>query len=215
FIPRADAVARRALALAAMALACACGGQARPAAGPAPAPPPAQSVGPMDIAGQRVLVLPVQQVAGVPQSRADATREVMFALTERNARVRWITPDDLRAALRRSPGYADDPDVLPNDAFRHHRERYVVEPLGGLLRRYSALMDARLALVLQSAQWLPAAAPDSGGFVRMSAVLVDTRTGNVVWWGDADGPRRPAPDASALPAAAGVLAARMLVPGSN
>lgn len=211
--------APRALVLAAAALACACGGRAAPPAGPAPAPPPppppAQSVGPMDIAGQRVLVLPMQIVSGVPQTRADATREALFALGERNARVRWVDPEQLRAALRRAPGYAEDPDVLPSDAFRHHRERYVVEPLGGVLRRYSALMDTRLVLILQSAQWLAAAAPDSGGAVRMSAVMIDTRTGNVVWWGDADGSRRPAPDASALPAAASVLAARLVVPGSN
>jgi hypothetical protein len=81
-----------------------------------------------------------------------------------------------------------------------------------VLRRYSALMDTRLVLIPQAAQWLPAAAPDSGGAVRMSAVMIDTRTGNVVWWGDADGPRRPSPDATALTAAASALAARMVVP---
>jgi hypothetical protein len=126
-----------------------------------------------------------------------------------------VEPDQLRSALRRSPGYADDPDVLPSDAFRHHHERYVVEPLGGLLRRYSALMDLRLVMILQSAEWLPAAAPDAGGAVRMAAVVVDTRTGNVVWYGEADGQRRDSPDAAALATAAAALAGRMLVPGSN
>ena len=214
--PSRRRLAGRALILALAAIAPACGGRATPPAnGPAPAPKLAETVGPMDIGGQRVLVLPVQTVAGVPQTRADATREVLFALGERNGRVRWIEPDQLRSALRRSPGYADDPDVLPSDAFRHHRERYVVEPLGGLLRRYSALMDARLVLIPQSATWLPAAAGDGSGSVRMAAVMIDTRTGNVVWYGEADGPQRPTADASALPGAAAALASRMLVPASN
>ena len=209
-------LAARALILALVAIAPACGGRATPPAnGPAPTPQLGESVGPMDISGQRVLVLPVQSVAGVPQTRADATREVLFALGERNARVRWIEPEQLRAALRRAPGYADDPDILPSDAFRHHRERYVVEPLGGLLRRYSALMDTRLVLIPQSATWIPAAAGDGSGTVRMAAVVIDTRTGNVVWYGEADGPQRPAADASALPGAAAALAARMLVAASN
>jgi hypothetical protein len=201
------------LALVVAALASACGGQTPPPAAapaPAPAPRPAQSVGPMDIGGQRVLVLPMQVTSGIPQTRADATREALFALGERNDRVHWIPPEQLRSALQRAPGYADDPDVLPSDAFRHHRERYVVEPLGGLLRRYSALMDTRLALILQSAEWLPAAA--GGGTIRMSAVMIDTRTGNVVWYGDADGQQRPEPDAAALATAASALAGRMLVP---
>ncbi|HEX6749506.1 MAG TPA: hypothetical protein VF092_19575 [Longimicrobium sp.] len=213
--PSRRRVAIRALILALAAIAPACGGRGTPPGGPAPTPKLAETVGPMDIAGQRVLVLPVQTVAGVPQTRADATRELLFALGERNARVRWIEPDQLRSALRRSPGYADDPDVLPSDAFRHHRERYVVEPLGGLLRRYSALMDARLVMIPQSATWLPAAAGDGSGNVRMAAVMIDTRTGNVVWYGEADGPQRPTADASALPGAAAALAGRMLVAASN
>ncbi|HSU13267.1 hypothetical protein [Longimicrobium sp.] len=208
---RRTRLAPRALLLALAALATACGGQAPPAAAQAPTPRLAPTVGPMDISGQKVLVLPVQSVSGIPQTRADATREALFALAERNARVRWVDPDMLRSALRRSPGYADDPDFLPSDAFRHHHERYVVEPLGGLLRRYSALMDTRMALILQSAEWLPAAA--GGGAVRMAAVVVDTRTGNVVWYGEADGANRPEPDAAALASAASALAGRMLVPG--
>jgi hypothetical protein len=206
-----------ALALALVAAsASACGGQAgAPATSPAPAPRPAQSVGPMDISGQRVLILPVQSVSGTGGTRADATREVVFALGERNDRVHWVSPDQLRSALQRSPGYADDPDVLPSDAFKHHRERYIVEPLGGLLRRYSALMDTRMVLIPQSAQWIPNADGSAGGVIRMAAVVIDTRTANVVWYGEADGQPRPAPDAGALATAAASLAAHLLVPGGS
>jgi hypothetical protein len=163
----------------------------------------------MSLAAAKVLVLPMQSVTGLPQTRADVTREVLAALARRDDRTQWIGPDQLRAALRRNPGYADDPDALPADAFRHHQERYVAEPLGSVLRRYSALMDTRLVLVLQSAQWLAAA---DDGVVRLSATMVDSRNANVVWFGEADGAITVDPhDARALTSAADALAARMVV----
>jgi hypothetical protein len=194
------------------ALAAACGGQARPAAGPAPAAAqrPATSVAAMQLAGQKVLVLPLQTASGVGQPRDAVTREILFALGERDAATQWIDPDRLRGALRRSPGYAADPDALPSDAFRHHQERYVVEPLAGLLRRYSALMDVRLVLIPQSAQWLPSA-DGTSGVVRISATVVDTRSSNVVWWGEADGVPAPQPGPAPVATAAAALAARMVV----
>jgi hypothetical protein len=164
----------------------------------------------MQLAGQKVLVLPVQAAAGVGAPREAVTREVLFALGERDAGTQWIDPDRLRTVLRRSPGYAPDPDVLPGDAFRHHQERYVVEPLAGLLRRYSALMDVRLVLIPRSAQWLPSA-DGAGGVVRLSATMIDTRSGNVVWWGEADGAPAAQPGPAAVATAASALAARMVV----
>jgi len=164
----------------------------------------------MQLAGQKVLVLPVQAASGVGEPRDAVTREILFALGERDAATQWIDPDRLRGALRRSPGYAADPDALPTDAFRHHQERYVLEPLAGLLRRYSALMDVRLVLIPQSAQWLPSA-DGASGVVRLSATMVDTRSANVVWWGEADGTPAPQPGAASVATAAAALAARMVV----
>ena len=203
---------RTVVALALAALASACGGQAQPAPGPAPAaaPRPAQSVAAMQLTGQKVLVLPVQAAAGVGEPREAVTREILFALGERDAATQWIDPERLRGVLRRSPGYAADPDVLPVDAFRHHQERYVVEPLASLLRRYSALMDVRLVLIPQSAQWLPSA-DGTGGVVRISATMVDSRSSNVVWWGEADGAPAAEPGPAPVATAAAALAARMVV----
>jgi hypothetical protein len=204
---------RRSTAVVLLAIAAACGGgQARPAAAPAPAPAPrpATSVAAMQLAGQKVLVLPIQAVSGVGEPRDAVTREILFALGERDGATQWIDPDRLRGALRRSPGYAADPDALPTDAFRHHQERYVLEPLAGLLRRYSALMDVRLVLIPQSAQWLPSA-DGTSGVVRLSATVVDTRSANVVWWGEADGTPAPQPGAAPVATAAAALAARMVI----
>src|SRR5690349_12310226 len=124
-----NAVLSRGCVLVLCAAVYACGGQARPAEGPAPAPRPAQAVAPMDLGGQKVLVLPVQIAAGVGEPRDEVTREVLFALGERDSRSEWIGPDRLRSALQRAPGYAPDPGVLPSDAYRHHQQRYVIEPL--------------------------------------------------------------------------------------
>jgi len=211
---RAPVRALAAAASLALALA-ACAGAPRQASAQRAAPKPAQSVAAMELSGQKVLVLPAQAALGIPQTRADITRELLFALGEQDARTQWIDPERLRAALRRAPGYAEDADALPGESFRHHGDRYMQGNLGLLVRRYSALMDVRLVLIPQSAQWLPAADSASGGVVRLSAVMVDARSSNVVWYGEADGQPRPQPDAAALATAAAALATRIVVSGDR
>src|SRR4051794_10492604 len=120
---------RRSTTVLLFAIASACGGgQARPAAGaghpprgsaaaggpgagagPARGLRRATSVAAMELAGQKVLVLPVQAASGVGEPRDAVTREILFALGERDGATEWIAPDRLRGALRRSPGYAADP----------------------------------------------------------------------------------------------------------
>lgn len=202
--------------LFALALAAACGGgsKAAPAASPVPARAPAASAMPaMDFGGQKVLILPVQAAEGVG-TRDEVTSELVFALTERDARTQWVTPDQLRRALRGSPGYAADPGTLPDDAYVHHGERSIVDPLGSVIRRYSALSDARVVVIPRAARWMEAPAGGAGR-VRMTAAVVDARNGRVVWYGDADGDERPAFSREALASAAGALAERMLVAESR
>jgi len=203
----------RAFALASVAVLAACARPAAQAPQPArPAEPPRGAVAmpAMDLGGQRVLILPVQTASGLNVSREKATAEVVFALGERDTRTVWITPDQLRASMRRIPNYAPDPSTLPPGAFQHHGERYVIGELAMRVRRYTSLMDARLALVIRDARWLPA--PDGAtGMVRISAAMVDSRNGTVVWYGEADGEPRPLPDDPAVATAAAALAARMVV----
>ncbi|HYW13453.1 MAG TPA: hypothetical protein VE871_15945 [Longimicrobium sp.] len=207
----------RAFALASVAVLAAC---ARPAAQapqpPRPAEPPKGAVAmpAMDLGGQRVLILPVQTASGLNVSREKATAEVVFALGERDTRTVWITPDQLRASMRRIPNYAPDPATLPPGAFQHRGERYIIGELAMRVRRYTSLMDARLALVIRDARWIPA--PDGAtGMVRISAAMVDSRNGTVVWYGEADGEPRPLPDDAAVATAAAALAARMVVESSQ
>lgn len=163
---------------------------------------------PMRISGQRVVVLPAQAVSGLPEELAERVEaEFLFALAERAPQVEWVSPAELERALRRSPGLAGDPRTLPDDPLVHHRERRAVEPLAGELRRFSALMDARLLLLPRTVAWVAAG---EGGSVRVSAAVIDSRTGNVVWWGDAAGEPSRTPDARAVASAAEALARRML-----
>ncbi|HEX8362578.1 MAG TPA: hypothetical protein VF613_20830 [Longimicrobium sp.] len=188
-------------------LALAACGAPRPAPTAAPAPPPpVSSTAPMDFGGQRVLILPVQSAEAVG-TRDEATSELVFALRERDERTQWVTPDQLRRALRGSPGYAADPGTLPDDAYLHHGERTIVDPLGSVVRRYSALTDTRVVVIPRSARWIDGGA---GGRVRMSAAVVDARNGRVIWFGDAEGEPRPAFGREALASAAAALAERML-----
>ncbi len=199
----------RVLVVLALALA-ACGGP-RAADPSAPAPAPV-AMPAMDFGGQRVLILPVQAAEGVG-TRDEATSELVFALTERDVRTQWVTPEQLRRALRGAPGYAADPGALPDDPYIHHGERSIVDPLGGVVRRYSALTDARVVLIPRAARWMPGSG--GAGRVRMTAAVVDARSARVIWHGDAEGEERPAFDRAALASAAAALAERMLVAGSR
>lgn len=202
-------IGMRAFVVLAMGLA-ACGGQRAAAPGAAPVPAPV-AMPAMDLGGQRVLILPVQAAEGVG-TRDEATSELVFALAERDARTQWVTPEQLRRALRGAPGYAADPGALPDDPYIHHGERSIVDPLGGIVRRYSALTDARVVLIPRAARWMPGS---GGGRVRMTAAVVDARSARVIWHGDAEGDERPAFDRAALASAAAALAERMLVAGSR
>lgn len=210
-IHRTTRSARRALALACAALAfvlsaASCGGKKPPPGTVAPA----TAVAPMDLGGQRVLILPVQAATGLAFNREIITDEIVAAIRARDTRTQWIDPARLRRSLAASPTFAPDPAALPNDRYEVHGQRRIQGGLADAVRRYMALTEARLVVIPRSATLIT---PDSGGaFLRLNAAVVDARTGFVVWWGEADG--RPAtPDDRALVAtAAAALAARMLVP---
>jgi hypothetical protein len=205
------APARRTLALACAALAVAlsaasCGGKKPPPGGVAPA----TAVAPMDLGGQRVLILPVQAASGLSFNREIITEEIVAAIRARDTRTQWIDPARLRRSLAASPTFAPDPAALPNDRYEVHGERRIQGGLADAVRRYMALTEARLVVIPRTATLI---APDSGdAFVRLNAAVVDARTGLMVWWGEADG-RPAAPDDRALITSAAVaLAARLLVP---
>lgn len=143
-------------------------------AGPSSSPPP---TAPFSLAGQRVLVLPVQN-AHEPDGGSDS---LLAALQRYEPRAIWIGPADLQRALRRLPAFAADPAALPHDPLVHHGDRRAGEPLASELRRFSALADARWVLLPRKAQFVNASP-------RISAALLDARTGVVLWAGHAEEP---------------------------
>ena len=158
----------------------------------------------MDLGGQRVLILPVQASAGLQFTREDVTNELVSALRGRDTRTQWLDPARLRRSLAASPNFAPDPAALPNDRYEVYGERRVQGGLADALRRSMALTEARLV------------DPDSAPpFVRMSAALVDARTGLLVWWGEADGTPAAATDRALIASAAEAMAARMVIADSR
>ena len=209
--PSRRARARRVLALACAALpplfaAAGCGGKKPPPGQIAPA----VAIAPMDLGGQRVLILPVQSATGVPFNREVITEEIVAAIRARDTRTQWIDPARLRRSLASSPTFAPDPAALPNDRYEMHRERRIQGGLADAVRRYMALTEARLVVIPRTATMI---APDSGGaFVRLNVAVVDARTGYVVWWGEADGVPAAPDDRALIRTAAAALAARLVVP---
>jgi hypothetical protein len=199
-----------ALALALLASAAACGG------GPKPAPghvAPAVAVAPMDLGGQRVLVLPVQASSGLGFHREEMTTELVAALRARDTRTQWIDPARLRRSLASSPNFAPDPGALPNDRYEVHGDRRIQGGLADAVRRYMALTEARLVVIPRSAVLV---SPDSApAFVRMSAAVVDARTGYVVWYGEADGEAAGPEDRALIVTAAEAMAARLVIADSR
>lgn len=152
-----------------------CGVPATRSRGPETAPP-------MELAVQRILLLPPRVTGGTGGSELIGER-LGAALEARSADVTWVRSEELLRALRRSPGYAPPPAMLPEDPMWHGRERRIEDPLASHLRRYGALMNARL-LVLPRAT--VAGAEEAAATLRLDAVVIDTRSGAIVWWGVAE-----------------------------
>jgi hypothetical protein len=166
-----------------------------------PAPPAADTAQQPfpDIGGQRVMMLPVQQVVPAisPPATADTTRpmlalsseslraieaELAYWLPEQAPRVRWVLPDALERAVQGSAAL-DGITVrdLPVRDFQRSRLQSIGDPLYGDLRRVAVVTDARLALLPIGAVWIPETA--GAGRVHLAAALIDTMGGRVLWYG--------------------------------
>ena len=165
-----------------------------------PAPPTAdeQQQPFPDIGGQRVMLLPLQQVVPAisPPASADTTRpalavtsetlraietELSYWLPEHAQRVRWVLPDAIERAVNGSAALQISVRDLPVRDFQRSRLESIGDPLYGDMRRVAVLMDARLALLPIGAVWIPEAA--GAGRVHIAAALIDTMGGRVLWYG--------------------------------
>jgi hypothetical protein len=178
-----------------------------------------------DVGGQAVMVLPVQ--SGMPSIALPATAqpgavpsllshemrqalegEVAFWLSERAPRVRWTAPAAVERAIQGGGRVDVDVRSLSVRDFQRSRLQSIGDPLYGELRRVGVLLDVRLALLPLGAVWIT---EQTGvGRVHISAVLIDTIGGDVLWQGVVAGAPGAYADAAAMASAAQALA--QLVP---
>jgi hypothetical protein len=170
-----------------------------------PPPEPGVSRGvPPDLRGRRVILLPVQRVDGVA---GDPDAELAFTLAEFGAEVDWVTEDQIQAALRRSPTVETRTRGLPVGVFMQAEVDRVGDPLYGYLRRMEALVEADAILLPVAATYEPdPRLPESGSRARLTAALVEPRTGRVIWFGIEQGGAFDSADPRALASAVEELA---------
>lgn len=188
--------------LAATALFSACaggGGEPAPASGTLTVP---------GLAGQKVLVFPVQE-ASAPE---DATRELVFALESRRGTGSWIFPAALRSSLQRSPQLDVPLDDLPVGVFLRAEVRRIGDPLYGMLRRAASLNGATVALLPVGVAFRPAS-PDAPAVMEVLAAVVDVTTGRVLWLGRESAPAGSPDDPGGVARAMDLLAGRLLPAG--
>jgi len=180
----------------------ACGGNAPP-------PEPGQSRGfPPDLRGRRVIVLPVQQVVGVP---GDPDAELAFALRDLTEDVDWIFEDEVAEILARSPAVQASTRRLPVSVFMQAEVDRVGDPLFGILRRMAALVDAEVILIpVQASYSMADRVEGTVPRVRIAAALVVPRTGRVAWFGVEEGGDFPQGDPGGLASAIENLARTLL-----
>ncbi len=157
------------------------------------------------LAGRAVVVLPLTYLQGdaripagaIPTAKQAALRwadSIMGdALTERAPEVQWVLPKEVRRAARKAPGLVADPDQM-GQAVMRARFRVVPDPLRAYLRNLVAVAGGGRHVFIPSAVTL---AVDSSGVIHsvISAVVVDARTGDVLWRSEAFGYGRTASEA--------------------
>jgi hypothetical protein len=151
------------------------------------------------------MVLPVQQVLGVP---GDADAELAYGLGERDVEVTWILPDEIQEVLSRSPGVRASLRGLPVGQFLTAEVRRVGDPLYGELRRLASLVDAEAALIPVQASL--EAEPGESPTVRFWTALIETRTGRVLWFSILDGDAHASGDPRGLASAVDEVARSLL-----
>lgn len=158
-----------------------------------------------ELRGARVLLLPVQAVAGAG-SEVDA--ELHFALREAGPSVHWLAGEELDEIAERAGRLGAEPRNLPVGIFEMGEVERVGDPLFGALYRLAAMTDASFALLPITAR----IRTDADGRVRASlnAVLLDPRSGRVLWQGILEGDPGEPGSPVAVASMAEKVAARLL-----
>jgi hypothetical protein len=143
------------------------------------------------LAGQRVAVLPLTHllrdtsvtdtVLAAPRAALQTWADSITAetLLDGAPEVSWVMGEELTRAARKGAGMIPEPDRMGQSVMRAEQLKQVPDPLRSNLRTLMALVGGRYAFIPASVRF----DRDPEGAVRasLSAVLVDTRTGQVAW----------------------------------
>jgi hypothetical protein len=162
----------------------ACG--ARPERAP---PTPTTSPAPV-MAGQTVMVFPVQygnvpvaqatlQHFPIEQEKLDA--ELAYWLPQQAGNVRWLLPAAIQRAISRSPTLGVDIKNLAVGSFQRAQVKRIGDPLYGDLRKLAAVLDARFAIIPVAAEKIGTTEADAR--VQVATAVIDALNGTVLWFG--------------------------------
>ena len=176
---------RRRFSFLLLALAAACGGKSNASAPPAPLATPAPI-----LAGQTIMIFPVQQ-GFVPNptatqqhfpldgSKLDA--ELAYWLPQIAGNARWILPATIQRSISRSPTLGVNINNLSVAAFQRAQVKRIGDPLFGDLRKLAAVFDAPIAVI-------PVAAENIGlsqevARTQIATAVINAMDGTVLWFG--------------------------------
>ncbi len=130
-----------------------------------------------DLAGARVMVFPLQ---GGGDAYPDLDTEIEYALGQAVGEATWLFSGELEEALSRNPGTELSVRNLPVRRLLLEEVERIPDPLFGQVYRFGALTGASYALLpieVQATQGV------EGSFLELTSVLVDARSGYILWLG--------------------------------
>jgi hypothetical protein len=173
-----------------LVLIAACGGSKATENAP---PAPATNTPPPVLAGQTVMVFPVQrgyvpvadptqQHFAIDASKLDA--EIAYWLPQMG-NAKWILPATIQRSITRSPTLGVDMHNLSVAVFQRAQVKRIGDPLFGDLRKLAAVHDASIALIPVAAENIgttPAAAR-----TQIATAVINALDGTVIWFGVIEG----------------------------
>ena len=149
------------------------------------------------------MVLPVQ-LTSVVSTGLTVDPEIAHALRTRGDGVTWVFPPEMDEMLQRSPGLRTQTRGLPVHMFLQGEVNRIGDPLFGEIVRLATLTGADVALIPVELTY------GAQGTYMLRSVLIETRTGRVIWDGVTEGRPGDAADPAALASAAESLARSIL-----
>jgi hypothetical protein len=143
------------------------------------------------------------QLVGRRYELVDSAAAALDTTLRREVRsVRWLGLAEQRHALRLAPALGVEPERLDPSSLIGPKVEQMADPLWSDLRTLMAFMGARNAVAPAGVKLEYRGGAYTASYVL---VLVDARTGKVLWRGRVDGPAAPTPEAALRSAAAAAI----------